>query len=234
MAKIDKNLSNTNSATEALKKVASEFSQDSNPSNPIWRKQLKKGLGILGALAFVVLLVASIFIFGKYYDTACQVSMIVELNGKKMEDNGVYNVTPGDIITVEASSSEAAIAFIGYYFSSIDEDNIENTQRVDSSKIEITVPSVAQDTTLILSIEAVAENDNGKDNTTTKTGWKNAVWRFPKLMMNIWTHFALLRLRLSWRTVKSWFLPWIIPSICWPEISGQDLDTMVRIPTHMV
>lgn len=99
----------------------------------------------------------------------CQVNMYVEVNGEKMVDGGTYNVCPGDIITVEASSGEAIVERIGYCFGyGSDEEIID----VYNNHIEIIVPEMAYGYTERLCIEVIASNDNGSPNTVTKSGWK--------------------------------------------------------------
>ena len=98
----------------------------------------------------------------------CQVNIYAEVNGEKMVADGTYNVCPGDIITVEASSSEAKIYMIGYYWGSDEDTSYIN---IYDNHIEIVVPNGSAGNTDYLSIEAVAENDEGDPNTKTKTGW---------------------------------------------------------------
>ena len=65
-----------------------------------------------------------------------EVTMYAEINGIKMEDGGTYTVNPGDIIEVEASSINARIAFVGYYWDS-KEDKIKDEY---GNHLTITVP----------------------------------------------------------------------------------------------
>ena len=97
-----------------------------------------------------------------------EITMYVEINGIKMEDGGTYTVNPGDVIEVEASSINAQIAFIGYYWDS-KEDKIKDDY---GNHLTITVPDNEPGTEKILFIEAVAANNNGDKNPETRTGWQ--------------------------------------------------------------
>lgn len=100
----------------------------------------------------------------------CQVSIYGEVNGQTMEDGGTYTVKEGDIVTIEASSTEALISFIGYYITP--DSDFENRVKVYSSHAEIVLPAGGSGEKKTLYVEPVAENDNGDPNTTTKTGWQ--------------------------------------------------------------
>lgn len=97
-----------------------------------------------------------------------EVTMYAEINGIKMEDGGTYTVNPGDIIEVEASSINARIAFIGYYWDS-KEDKIKDDY---DNHLTITVPDNEPGTNKTLFIEAVAANNDGDKNPETRTGWQ--------------------------------------------------------------
>lgn len=97
-----------------------------------------------------------------------EVTMYAEINGIKMEDGGTYTVNPGDIIEVEASSINARIAFIGYYWDS-KEDKIKDDY---GNHLTITVPDNEPGTNKTLFIEAVAANNDGDKNPETRTGWQ--------------------------------------------------------------
>ena len=97
----------------------------------------------------------------------CQVWMKVLLNGTELQERTKYTVKPNDTIDIHAGSSEAGIAMIGYY-SNLNEEPREFYDENGS----ITVPDHPSGTAVVLVVEAVADNDNGIDNTVTKTGWK--------------------------------------------------------------
>ena len=97
-----------------------------------------------------------------------EITMYVEINGIKMEDGGTYTVNPGDVIEVEASSINARIAFVGYYWDS-KEDKIKDEY---SNHLTITVPDNESGTKKTLFIEAVAANNDGDKNPETRTGWQ--------------------------------------------------------------
>lgn len=153
-----------NPASEALKKAASEF------TNPIRHKYRKKYLGVIASVILVVAVITVVFVVKTTNDPSCQVSMYAELNGTKMEDGGRYNVNVGDIVRIQSSSTEAPVAFISYYFAPT--SNYNERIKVNDNHVEIVIPDAAIGTLQTLYVETVAENDDGTQNTITKTGWK--------------------------------------------------------------
>lgn len=106
------------------------------------------------------------------------VSMSVLFNNKEMEYAGVYEVTGGETIKVSATSKNAPIAFIAYYYNNENdskeqqEANYKARTKVNSSSVTITVPTGSVGTTRVLWIEAVDSKDNGSENVVNKTGWQ--------------------------------------------------------------
>ena len=106
------------------------------------------------------------------------VSMSVLFNGKEMVYASTYEVTGGEKIQVSASSKNAPIAFIAYYFENEDDTESQKNEAYNNRKKEytdsftITVPTASVGTQKILWIEAVDENDDGSSNEVTKTGWQ--------------------------------------------------------------
>lgn len=106
------------------------------------------------------------------------VSMSVLFNGKEMVYASTYEVTGGEKIQVSASSKNAPIAFIAYYFENEDDTESQKDTAYNNRKKEytdsftITVPTASVGTQKILWIEAVDETDDGSSNEVTKTGWQ--------------------------------------------------------------
>lgn len=106
------------------------------------------------------------------------VSMTVKLEGVSMKHGAEYTVKGGEKIKVDASSKNADIAFIAYYFDDINdsnsqrEENYKNRKKVSSSSLTITVPTASIGTTKVLWVEAVDASDDGSENVVTKTGWQ--------------------------------------------------------------
>lgn len=132
---------------------------------------MKKRISLI--LSAIMLTLAVIPAVNVFATEKCQVSMDVKMGTTSMVNQGKYYVKGGETINVSAKSSVTDIAFIGHYFSTLDKDNRENVETDYSNKKEITVPTMPNGTILILSVEAVAKNDNGQNNTITKTGWHN-------------------------------------------------------------
>lgn len=108
----------------------------------------------------------------------CQVSMTVTLGDKVLENNNIYTVNGGEEIIVEASSSVSGIKCIGYYYQNGDGTKMEEIVDIYSDKISIIIPEVQLGTRKILRIEAIADNDDGTENTITKTGWHNFILQY--------------------------------------------------------
>ena len=106
------------------------------------------------------------------------VSMSVKFEGKEMVYASTYEVVGGEKIEVSASSKNAPIAFIAYYFDnkgdsdSQKDANYAARKKVYDSSLTITVPTASVGTTKILWVEAVDANDDSTDNVVTKTGWQ--------------------------------------------------------------
>lgn len=104
------------------------------------------------------------------YLDGCQVAMTVTLDGKNLEDNTRYLVQGGEMVTVISQSSEADMAFVGYRF--VADTTIGEITDVKGGTAEFVIPKMEPGKTLELHIEAVASNDDGSENTVTKTGWQ--------------------------------------------------------------
>ena len=106
------------------------------------------------------------------------VSMSVRFNGSEMVYANTYEVSGGEKIQVSASSKNAPIAFIAYFYDNENDSdaqldaNYNNRTKVYSDSLTITVPTGAVGTTKTLWIEAVDAKDNGTDNEINKTGWQ--------------------------------------------------------------
>ncbi len=98
-------------------------------------------------------------------ESESQVTMSVKLDGTTMNQGKEYEVNGGEKIVVTAESTQADIAFIGYYYDS------EEITDVNGDTLTITVPTGTPGTKKTLYIEAVASNDDGTPNVITKTGW---------------------------------------------------------------
>ena len=102
-------------------------------------------------------------------ETECQVDMTIKLGSKTLKHMSVIEVEGGEVIKVTAQSSEAEIERIGYRYHK--DGVLGKTIDIYEDAIEIVLPTEDPGTEMYLFIEAVAENDNGKPNTVTKTGW---------------------------------------------------------------
>jgi len=100
----------------------------------------------------------------------CQVSMITMLDNRSLKNNTRYEVHGGETITIVAASSEADMAFISYYFAP--DMAFEERIKIVGGTAEITLPKKDPGTLLNLRVEPVASNDDGTENTVTKTGWQ--------------------------------------------------------------
>lgn len=85
-----------------------------------------------------------------------------------LEENETCFVRGGEAIVVTASA-ESGVAFVGYYFS--DDNGNTDIQDIDGETLAIVVPEGEPGTKRILYVEAVAKDDDGSENTLTKTGW---------------------------------------------------------------
>ena len=104
---------------------------------------------------------------------ACQVKMVVEMNGVIFQEGQTYAVEAGDEIKISAFSTEAEIQRIGYY-SNV---NMDIRDTFDNDAV-IILPAFEEGTRIQLFIEAVATNDDGTANTITKTGWKKYILKY--------------------------------------------------------
>lgn len=103
----------------------------------------------------------------------CQVRMTVDLNSKVLKAGQTYSVKAGDQINISAFSTEAEIHKIGYY-SSV---NMDIRDIFDNDTV-IYLPAFEEGTRIQLFIEAVAANDDGSANATTKTGWQKFILEY--------------------------------------------------------
>lgn len=131
----------------------------------------------IGRYIFVVVLVllaaAAVGQVRMRLQHSCQVQMTVTLNNVTLEEGETYSVRAGDVIVVTAESPEANIQRIGYC------SNLNREIRdIYKDAISITVPEQEAGTTVHLFIEAIADNDDGTENTITKTGWKEFVFQY--------------------------------------------------------
>ena len=104
---------------------------------------------------------------------ACQVKMVVEMNGVILQEGQTYAVKAGDEIRISAFSTEAEIQRIGYY-SNV---NMDIRDTFDDDAV-IILPAFEEGTRIQLFIEAVATNDDGTANTITKTGWRKYILEY--------------------------------------------------------
>lgn len=182
MAHPDKKLPNLNTAAQ---NIQTEIRSSTKKPQKMNQRNINKRSILACILSFLIIMLSLYAIIskirenGKIDDTSagitktdsipeCEVTMYAEINGIKMEDGGTYTVNSGDIIEVEASSINAQIAFIGYYWDS-KEDKIKDDY---GNHLTITVPDNEPGTEKILFIEAVAANNDGDKNPETRTGWQ--------------------------------------------------------------
>ncbi|MBR3919839.1 MAG: hypothetical protein IKJ59_14105 [Clostridia bacterium] len=179
MSKQDIEIDNT-STSEAWGENKNLMIGSGKNTNPIFKSKKTVAITIAVVIALVTLFVLGanfipMWVSNNSDFSTCQISMYAELNGIKIEDGGTYNVRPGDIITVEASSSEATIEMIGYCWGYDNDSEIIDER---SNRITIIVPENDEGYTELLRVEAVASNDRGGANTETKTGWKKYTLKY--------------------------------------------------------
>ena len=106
------------------------------------------------------------------------VSMSVKLEGKELEYAGTYQVSGGETVKVSASSKNADILFIAYYYENVGASQEERTaafearKKIYASSFEITIPKLEEGSKKILWVEAVDKKDDGQASLVTKTGWQ--------------------------------------------------------------
>lgn len=106
------------------------------------------------------------------------VSMSVKLNGEELEYAGTYQVSGGEEIKVSASSKNADIFFVAYYYENQADTEAQkdeayaNRTKIYKSDFSITIPKLAEGSKRILWIEAVDQKDDATPNVVTKTGWQ--------------------------------------------------------------
>ena len=103
----------------------------------------------------------------------CQVRMNVEMNGTILKEGKTYAVKAGDQINISAFSTEAEIQRIGY----CSNVNMDIRDIFDNDTV-IHLPAFEEGTRIQLFIEAVAANDDGSANATTKTGWQKFILEY--------------------------------------------------------
>lgn len=111
-------------------------------------------------------------------DTTPQVNMTIKLGTKTLTHKSSVEVEGGEVVNVKATSTKASIQRIGYYFAT--KTSYDDIVDIYEDEINIVIPKEAPGTTKYLMIEAVATNDDGTANTTTKTGWKQIKLVYPE------------------------------------------------------
>lgn len=101
-------------------------------------------------------------------DQACQVTIRMELNGETMEEGEEYQVSSlEDWIDVYAQSSEADIDRIVWTIMDMNDESTEDWTG-KGAHVGFNLPKRKAGTVSALIIEAIAENDDGSDNTITR------------------------------------------------------------------
>ena len=138
---------------------------------------LKRKVSLI--LSVIMIALAAFPIITSLASTDSQyVSMSVKLNGEELKYAGTYKVSGGEEIKVSASSKNADIYFVAYYYENEKDSDAEkdaayaNRTKIYKSDFSITVPKLAEGTRRILWIEAVDKKDDATPNTVTKTGWQ--------------------------------------------------------------
>lgn len=112
-------------------------------------------------------------------DTTPQVDMTIKMGSKTLGEGSKVDVEGGEKITVSATSTKSTIQRIGYYFY-YNGKKEGNTTDIYEDNITITVPTGTAGTKRYLYVEAVASNDDGSENTVTKTGWVEITLNYKK------------------------------------------------------
>ena len=138
---------------------------------------LKRKVSLI--LSVIMIALAAFPIITSLASTDSQyVSMSVKLDGKELEYANTYEVSGGEEIKVSASSKNADIFFIAYYYENQSDSDAEkdaayaNRKKIYKSDMTITIPNLAEGSKRILWIEAVDQKDDNTPNTVTKTGWQ--------------------------------------------------------------
>ena len=139
-------------------------------------KVLKERMSLI--LAIMMLAIAVLPSFALASTDSKYVSMSVKYAGKELDYGSTYEVKAGDKISVSASSKNANIAFVAYYFydkgasDAVQEKAYNARTKVNKASFDITVPAGTAGSTKVLWVEAVDASDDGSENVKTKTGWQ--------------------------------------------------------------
>lgn len=135
---------------------------------------LKRKVSLILSVIMIALAVFPFMISNAGSNTA-DADMTAKLNGVELVKYGEYKVKNGDKIYVNASSnvSDSPIKFIAYYFADYDTWKAEMDEKwTYSDNITITIPTQKAGTKKALMVEAVVTGNQGKQDTTKRTGWQ--------------------------------------------------------------
>lgn len=127
----------------------------------------------------------------------CQVSVETKMDGKKLQNESMYEVGGGEKVTIRSSSTRAEISFITHYFVTKDAKTgkITKTEHYEDRNLKkvgtnsqgygiyestVIIPEKPVGTLVNLMVEPVAANDDGSENTITKTGWQKYTLEYIK------------------------------------------------------
>ena len=151
---------------------------------------LKRKISLILSVIMIALVICPLAISSASTDSK-YVEMSVKLDGKELEYGATYDVKGGEKVKVSASSKNAPIAFISYYFENENDSDAakdsayKNRTKVKENSITITIPVASVGTEKILWVEAVDSEDNGVDNLINKTGWQGYILKLYLLALQI-------------------------------------------------
>lgn len=144
---------------------------------------LRLGVAVLLTVIFTVCF-SSLSCLASMTDSD-SVFMTVVLDGEVIEYGATYEVSGGEELTVNATSTNADIAFVALYSYDKGASEEEKTAayekriKIKGGSFTILIPDASSGTTSVLYIEAVDRSDNGTDNTISKTGWQGFYLHYP-------------------------------------------------------
>ena len=150
---------------------------------------MKKRISLILSVILLALVVIPVACVNATTTTDCQVSVETKMDGKTLQDNTRYEVEGGETVKVRSSSTKTSIEFITHYFVIIDpktgdytttahykDRNLAkvgvNAQGNSIYESTFTIPYKPAGSLINLMVEPVASNDDGSENTITKTGWQ--------------------------------------------------------------
>lgn len=155
---------------------------------------MKKRISLILSVILLALAIVPIVNVNATSNT-CQVSVETKMGSKKLQNNSRYKISGGEKVTVRSSSTKAEIEFITHYFvtKELEKEEPTRTERYKDRDLKkvgtnnqgygiyestIIIPKNPAGTLVNLMVEPVAANDDGSENTITKTGWQKYILEY--------------------------------------------------------